>query len=183
MDIRPIRNEEDYTKALTEIAQFFENEPEIGSPAADHFDVLAALIAAYERDHWPVEPPDAVDAIRWTMELRHYTQKDLAQLLGSNTLRWVLPAGITLLAIIDLYGVHAYMLPYYTGLTAHVGERVPALKLSGFPVAAIFARLATLGPAWLSLGILELAWLGYLLATFSLAGVAWRLGAKVRRNA
>jgi len=85
MDIRPIRNEEDYTKALTEIAQFFENEPEIGSPAADHFDVLAALIAAYERDHWPVEPPDAVDAIRWTMELRHYTQKDLAQLLGSNS--------------------------------------------------------------------------------------------------
>jgi HTH-type transcriptional regulator/antitoxin HigA len=83
--IRPIRNEADYDAALKEIAPFFENVPEPGSPEADHFDVLAALLAAYEREHWTVEPPDAVDAIRSAMELRHYTQSDLAHLLGSRS--------------------------------------------------------------------------------------------------
>ena len=98
-----------------------------------------------------------------------------AQLLGLHSLRWLLPAGVTLLAIIDLYGVHAYMLPYYTGLTSHVGDRVPALKLSAFPATEIFSRLATLGPAWVNPGTVELAFAGYLLATVFLVGVAWRL--------
>jgi HTH-type transcriptional regulator / antitoxin HigA len=85
MDIRPIRTEADYDAALKEIELYFRREPEPGSPEADQFDVLAALIAAYERERWPVDPPDPVDAIRYCMERQGYTQSDLAILIGSRS--------------------------------------------------------------------------------------------------
>ncbi len=85
MEVRPIRTEADYDAALKEIERYFDHEPEPGSPEADHFDVLAALIGAYEQKHWAIEPPDAVDAIREVMALRHYTQSDLAAVLGSRS--------------------------------------------------------------------------------------------------
>lgn len=85
MDIRPIRTEADYDAALKEIGAYFEREPEPGSPEADRFDVLAALIGAYEQKHWPIAAPDAIGAIREVMAIRHYTQSDLAALLGSRS--------------------------------------------------------------------------------------------------
>jgi len=100
----------------------------------------------------------------------------LSQLFGFGALRWLLATGTTILAAIDLYGVHAYMLPYYTGFTTHVGDRVPALTFSAFSTGEIFTRLSTLGPAWVNAGTLELVWGGYLLATVLLVGMAWHLG-------
>lgn len=85
MDIRPLRSEADYDWALAEIGPYFEQEPAPGTPAADRFDVLAALIAEYEARHWPIEPPDPVAAIRERMEQAGYTQADLARLLGSRS--------------------------------------------------------------------------------------------------
>jgi putative effector of murein hydrolase LrgA (UPF0299 family) len=106
----------------------------------------------------------------------------LAQMFGLKRVWWLLAAGITALAAIDLCGVHAYMLPYYTGLTAHVGDRVPALPLTAFSVSEIFSRLAMLGPAWVSPGLLKLVWGGYLLATLALVLVAWGLSREARGN-
>lgn len=85
MDIHPIRTEEDYEAALKEIEVFFEHEPDPGTPEADRFDILSALIGAYEQQHWPISAPDAVSAIREIMALKHYTQSDLAILLGSRS--------------------------------------------------------------------------------------------------
>jgi HTH-type transcriptional regulator/antitoxin HigA len=82
-DLRPIRTEADYDAALAAIEPFFENEPEPGTREADRFDILAALIAAYENEHWRIEAPSPVDAIREVMAIRGYSQKDLSVLLGS----------------------------------------------------------------------------------------------------
>ena len=46
MDIRPIRTEADYDWALKAIEPYFEKQPRRGTPAADRFDILAALIEA-----------------------------------------------------------------------------------------------------------------------------------------
>jgi len=54
MDIRPIKTEADYDWALAEIAQYFENQPELGSAEADRFDAIAALIEGYESQHWDI---------------------------------------------------------------------------------------------------------------------------------
>ncbi|HYD69646.1 XRE family transcriptional regulator, partial [Azospirillum sp.] len=84
MDIRPLKTEADYDRALTEIERYFENEPEPGTPEADRFDMLALVIGDYEARHWPVEPPEAPDALRAHMEQTGRQQKDLAELLGSK---------------------------------------------------------------------------------------------------
>ena len=82
--IRPLRSEADYDAALEEIERYFESEPEPNTLAADHFDLLALVIEDYERKRWPIEPPDAIDAIRYGMETGGYSQADLGRLLGSR---------------------------------------------------------------------------------------------------
>jgi HTH-type transcriptional regulator/antitoxin HigA len=82
--IRPLRSETDYNAALDEIERYFENEPRPGTPEADRFDLLALIIEDYERKHWPIEPSDTIQAIRYRMEMGGYTQADLGRLLGSR---------------------------------------------------------------------------------------------------
>jgi HTH-type transcriptional regulator/antitoxin HigA len=82
--ISPLRSEAEYDDALKEIERYFEREPKPGTSEADHFDLLALVIEDYERKRWPVEPPDAIDAIRYRMETAGYTQADLGRLLGSR---------------------------------------------------------------------------------------------------
>ncbi|MBV8800109.1 MAG: XRE family transcriptional regulator [Alphaproteobacteria bacterium] len=83
--VAPIRNERDYDRALKAIAPYFERQPRRGTPDADRFDVLAALIESYEAKRWPIDPPDAVSAIRFRMEQPGFGQADLARLLGSRS--------------------------------------------------------------------------------------------------
>ena len=85
MDIRPLRTEADYDWALAQIERYFTHQPALGTAEAKRFDVLAALIENYEAKHWPIEAPDAVEAIRACMEQSGYTQADLAALLGSRS--------------------------------------------------------------------------------------------------
>ncbi len=82
--IRPLRSEADYDAALEEIERYFESEPRPGTPEADRFDLLALVIEDYEKKHWPIEPPDTIDAIRYRMDIAGYTQADLGRLLGSR---------------------------------------------------------------------------------------------------
>jgi HTH-type transcriptional regulator / antitoxin HigA len=82
--IRLLRSEADYDAALKEIERYFENEPKPGTSEGDRFDLLALIIEDYERKRWPIEPPDAIDAIRYRMETGGYTQADLGRLLGSR---------------------------------------------------------------------------------------------------
>ncbi len=64
MDVHPLKTEADYDRALAEIGSYFDAPPPLGRPAAERFDVLTALIVAYEARHWPIEAPDPVAAIQ-----------------------------------------------------------------------------------------------------------------------
>ena len=85
MDIRPIKTEADYDWALAEVTQYFENQPELGTPEADRFDVLAALIESYESQHWDINAPGPVEAIKSYMITFGKTQSDFAVLIGSKS--------------------------------------------------------------------------------------------------
>jgi HTH-type transcriptional regulator/antitoxin HigA len=82
--IRPLRTEREYEAALDEIERYFEREPKRGTPDADRFDLLALVIEDYENKHWPIDPPDPVEAIRFRMETGGLSQADLGRLLGSR---------------------------------------------------------------------------------------------------
>lgn len=84
-DIRPIRNEDDYSAALIAVEQFFNNEPTPGSAEADAFDVLSALIEAYENKAWPIEALDPIETIQFLMEARGLEQQALAEVIGSKS--------------------------------------------------------------------------------------------------
>jgi HTH-type transcriptional regulator / antitoxin HigA len=84
MDIRPIKTEEDYEWALAEIEVYFDDEPSLGTPDGDRFDVLATLIGAYEKIHYPIEAPSPIEAIKQRMEQKGLTRRDLEPMIGSR---------------------------------------------------------------------------------------------------
>jgi HTH-type transcriptional regulator / antitoxin HigA len=82
-EIKPIRNEDDYQRALAEIEQLWGSGS--GTPDGDRLDVLATLIDAYESEHYPIDPPDPIEAIKFRMEQQGLTRKDLESILGTRT--------------------------------------------------------------------------------------------------
>jgi HTH-type transcriptional regulator/antitoxin HigA len=77
MEIKPVRNEADYEAALRRIEALWRAAQ--GTPEGDELDVLATLVEAYERDHYPVDPPDPIEAIKFRLE---QTGKDYSALIG-----------------------------------------------------------------------------------------------------
>ena len=82
MNIQPIRTDADHQAALNEIAELMVVDPELGTPKGDRLDVLATLVEAYERAHFPIEPADPVEAIRFRMEQQGLTARDLVPVIG-----------------------------------------------------------------------------------------------------
>src|ERR1700743_2363139 len=82
-EIKPIRSEADYEKALTEAERLWGAKS--GTPDGDRLDVLATLIDAYEAEHYPIDPPDPIEAIKFRMEQQGLTRKDLEPIIGTRT--------------------------------------------------------------------------------------------------
>ena len=103
MNIKPIKTKTDYRMALREIDALMDARP--NTPAGDRLDVLTTLVEAYERVHFPMDLPDAVEAIRFRMEQQGLTARDLAPVIGGrNRVYEVLNRrrGVTLRMILGL---------------------------------------------------------------------------------
>lgn len=83
MDIKPIRTEAEYDAALAEIERLWNAEE--GSADGDRLDVLVTLVEAYEATHWPIDPPDPIEAIKFRMEQQGLEPKDLVPILGQRS--------------------------------------------------------------------------------------------------
>lgn len=66
------------------MAPYFDEEPETDSEAGAHFEAMVTLIEAYEARHYLIDPPDAVDAIKFRMEQQGLQPKDLEPMIGSR---------------------------------------------------------------------------------------------------
>jgi HTH-type transcriptional regulator/antitoxin HigA len=82
MDIKPIRTNADYRAALKEIETLMIAAP--GTPEGDKLDVLVTLVEAYEAKHYRMELPDPVEAIKFEMEQKGLTVKDLEPMIGKS---------------------------------------------------------------------------------------------------
>lgn len=80
--IKPIRTHEDYKAALALVAPYFDNEPEVDSDAGAHFEAMVTLIEAYEAKHYPISPPNPIEAILFRMEQQGLKPKDLEPMIG-----------------------------------------------------------------------------------------------------
>ena len=82
MDIKPIRSEEDYEAALVQIETVFDAPP--GTPEGDLLEVLTILVEAYEEQHYPIAPPDPIEAIEFHMQRLGLTRRNLEPYIGSR---------------------------------------------------------------------------------------------------
>lgn len=82
MNIKPIKSDADYRAALKEIESLMMAEAD--TPEGEKLDVLVTLVEAYERIHYPLDLPDPVASIKFEMERKGLTVKDLEPMIGKS---------------------------------------------------------------------------------------------------
>jgi HTH-type transcriptional regulator/antitoxin HigA len=83
MRVRPIRTEEDYENALLKIEQLW--GAKAGTAEGDLLDVLATLVETYEREHFPIDLPDPIEAIEFRLEQQGKDYRALIGIIGQRT--------------------------------------------------------------------------------------------------
>ena len=81
--LKVIKKEAEYSAAIKRFEALLGAKP--GQPGYDERDVLAVLIERYEEEHFPIDMPDPVEAIKFRMEQSGLSQKDLVPYLGSRS--------------------------------------------------------------------------------------------------
>jgi HTH-type transcriptional regulator/antitoxin HigA len=83
MQIKPIRTEHDYERALREVERLM--DAKAGTAEEDRLDVLATLVDAYESKHFPIDPPDPIEAIRFRLEQQGLDTRALVGVIGGRS--------------------------------------------------------------------------------------------------
>jgi HTH-type transcriptional regulator/antitoxin HigA len=80
MEIKVIKTDEEYTQALERLEGIFDALE--GTPDGDEAELLGILIEKYEDEHYPIEAPDPIEAIKFRMEQMNMDNKALAEVIG-----------------------------------------------------------------------------------------------------
>src|SRR4051812_33252851 len=83
MDIKPIKKPTDYELALRRLEALWGSKP--GTPNGDELDVLVPLIESYEREHFRVDLPSPIDAIKFRLEQEGKDYRSLIGVIGQRT--------------------------------------------------------------------------------------------------
>jgi len=83
MNIRPIKTEEDYNNTLSQIESLMDAKS--NTVQMDELEVLTTLVEAYEEQHYKIDAPDPIEAIKFRMEQDGLKQKDLISIVGSKS--------------------------------------------------------------------------------------------------
>jgi HTH-type transcriptional regulator / antitoxin HigA len=100
MKAKILKTEADYEAALAYIETLMDAAP--GSPEEEELSLFALLVEQYEREHYPIAPPDPIDAILFRMDQEGLTRADLVPYIGSQSkvsevLRRKRPLSITMI--------------------------------------------------------------------------------------
>jgi HTH-type transcriptional regulator / antitoxin HigA len=110
MEIRPVKTASDYEATLKEIEGLM--SAEAGSTEGDRLDVLVTLVEAYEREHYPMDFPDPVEAIKFRMEQQGLTVDDLVPVIGRKSRVYEILARKRPLTLRMIEGLHeAFAIP------------------------------------------------------------------------
>ena len=82
MEIKPIKTEADYILVLTEIETLMMAEAD--TPEGERLDILVTLVEAYERKHYALDLPDPIEAIKFCMDQKGLSPKDLEPMIGKR---------------------------------------------------------------------------------------------------
>lgn len=80
MNLKPIKSKKDYQQALSRLEVIFDAKK--GSQEGDELEILGILIDQYEKEYFPIDLPDPIEAIKFRMEQLGFSQADLAKVVG-----------------------------------------------------------------------------------------------------
>ena len=83
MQIKPIKTIEDNQAALARIAELWDAKP--NTPEGDELEVLATLVEKFEAEHFPIDTPDPIEAIKFRMDQLGLLDADLVPYLGQRS--------------------------------------------------------------------------------------------------
>ena len=124
MEIKAIRTEADYLAALREVSALINLDPASDSPEGERLEVLGTLVQAYEAKHYPIDPPDPIEAIKFRMDQSGLSVKDLVPYIGPPN---------------RVYEVLPYKRPLSLNMIRRLSEglHIPAEVLIRAPIAAV----------------------------------------------
>lgn len=105
MDIKILKTEKEYEAALERIEALMDAPP--GSAEEEELELLAMLVEKFEQEHYPIELPDPVEAIKFRMEQEGLARKDMIKYLGSQSkvsevLNYKRPLSLTMIRALNV---------------------------------------------------------------------------------
>ncbi len=83
MKLKPIKTEADYRAALKRLEDIF--DAKLGTPESDELEILGLMVDDYENQHYPIDTPDPIEAIKIRMEEMQLKQVDLIPEIGGKS--------------------------------------------------------------------------------------------------
>ncbi|MBK7158890.1 MAG: transcriptional regulator [Ignavibacteria bacterium] len=80
MRIKPVRTKKDHERALKRIDDLWGCKK--NSPEGDEFEILLTLTEKYEDEHFPIPPPDPIEAIKFRLDQLNLTRAELVKFIG-----------------------------------------------------------------------------------------------------
>lgn len=81
--LKVLRTAEDHALAMERMLTLMKKNPALGSPESEEMEILGLLIEKYEDEHYPIVPPDPIEAIKFRMDQQGLRKKDLIPYIGS----------------------------------------------------------------------------------------------------
>ncbi|MGB8540609.1 MAG: transcriptional regulator [Candidatus Acidiferrales bacterium] len=134
MDIKRIRSEADYDRALRRVERLWDSPK--NSARSDELDILATLIEAYERQHYPIDLPSPIEAIKFRLEQQGKDTRALIGVIGQRTRVYEVMQGkrpLSLNMIRNLhktFGIPAEVLIRPARRSRKAARRLPVAKLA-----------------------------------------------------
>lgn len=88
MNNKILKTEDEYNDACLRIYTLIhssDNPVEPDSPEGEELELLSLLIEKFEQEHYPIEAPNPIEAIKFRMEQMNLKQVDVAPLFGGKT--------------------------------------------------------------------------------------------------
>lgn len=143
--IRPIRSEADYLASLGRIEAIMDAEPD--SPEGDELAILATLIERYEDEHFPMEAPTPLGAIRFRMEQMELAPRALIPMIGSRSRVSEVLNGTRALSVDMIRALHRELgIPAHVLIAAEEGPTQQITQEFSKPVAKALSKLGLLKP-------------------------------------
>ncbi|HEY5391430.1 MAG TPA: transcriptional regulator [Hanamia sp.] len=83
--IKPVKTKKDYEAALQRCYNLIQKSLKPNTPEADELEILSILVENYEKKHYPVPPPNPVEAIRYRLQQAGIDEKELNKILGGRS--------------------------------------------------------------------------------------------------